>query len=41
MPRRVLESPREMRRAHVHERGEVLDPDVLRNVLVYEVIHDA
>lgn len=40
MPRCVLESPREMRRAHVHERGEMLDLDVLRDVLAYEVLHD-
>jgi hypothetical protein len=41
MARRAFESPREMGRARVHERREVLDPDVLRDVLVYKVIHGA
>ena len=41
MPCRVLKSPREMRRAHVQERGEVLDLDMVRDVLVYEMFDDA
>ena len=37
----ILESSREMRRAHVHQRGELLDLNVLGNVLVDEVFNDS
>lgn len=40
-PRRILESMRKMRRAHVHKRSETLDRNVLRDVFVNEVFHDA